>query len=237
MVDATSLGRWIQPHHLAPDRLEEYRTAFSSHPAQLVVIRDLLVEGVAERLNRFLREEAQFEQEYGLYSIDGAVAREAFESADDADRLFRLSRIGGIAPEHMMSPNALTYLQFRQSLQQPACREFFEGITGLQLGSSDDFGVHSMAAGDFLRAHSDDVRERSIALVIYLTPGWQPEFGGALQMIDETGGTTRVDAAYNSMVVFDVQAENTHFVDRIEDAAGDVRRLTIGGWYPKPASA
>ena len=237
MVDTASLGAWIQPEHLDPDRLEEHRKAFTGHPAQLVVIQDLLRDEIAQRLSRFLQEEAQFEEEFGLYSTDGAVPRERFESAEDDDRLFRLSRLGGISPEHMMSPNAITYLRFRQALQQPAFREFFEAITGLRLGSSDDFGVHSMGAGDFLRAHSDDVRERSIALVIYLSPDWRSEYGGALHMVDETGGTTRVEARYNSMVVFDVQAENTHFVAPIEDAVGDGRRLTIGGWYPTPAPA
>jgi Rps23 Pro-64 3,4-dihydroxylase Tpa1-like proline 4-hydroxylase len=72
---------------------------------------------------------------------------------------------------------------------------------------------------------------------MYLSPGWSPSFGGALHMADEAGGDTRVEATYNSIVVFDVQAENSHLVAPIEGAAGETRRLTIGGWYPKPAGA
>jgi len=75
---------------------------------------------------------------------------------------------------------------------------------------------------------------RSIALVMYLSPGWQPSYGGALHMADQTG-ESRIEATFNSIVVFDVQAENTHLVAPIETAAGSTRRLTIGGWYPTPA--
>jgi hypothetical protein len=234
MVDTVKLGKWIKPQHLVDENLTRYREAFVRHPAQLVVVEDFLLDDVAERISRFLAEEALFEKEHGLYSIDGPVPEERWQSADEDDRLFRLSRLKGISPESMMSPNAMTYLRLRQSLQQAEFREFFEALTGLELGSSDDFGVHSMSVGDFLRAHSDDVRNRSIALVMYLSPGWQPSYGGALHMADETG-ESRIEATYNSIVVFDVQAENTHLVAPIEAAAGNARRLTIGGWYPTPA--
>ena len=235
MVDAAKLGKWIQPQHLVEENLDRYRDSFSHHPAQLVVIEDFLLGEVAERINRFLATEALFEKEHGLYSIEGAVSQQDWESAADDDRLFRLSRLKGISPEHLMSPNAVTYLRLRQSLQQPEFREFFEALTGLELGSSDDFGVHSMRVGDFLRTHSDDLRNRSIAFVMYLSAGWNPSYGGALHVVDETGGDSRIEAMYNTIVVFDVQAENAHQVAPIEAAAGETRRLTIGGWYPKPA--
>ena len=235
MVDASKLGKWIQPQHLDEENLARYRDSFARHPAQLVVVESFLLEEVAERISRFLQGEALFQREHGLYSIEGAVPQEVWESAEDDDRLFRLSRLEGISPEHLMSPNAVTYLRLRQSLQQPEFREFFEALTGLEFGSSDDFGVHSMSVGDFLRAHSDDLRNRSIAFVMYLSPGWSPSYGGNLQMVDQTGGESRIEATFNSIVVFDVQAENAHQVAPIEAAAGDTRRLTIGGWYPKPS--
>jgi 2OG-Fe(II) oxygenase superfamily len=235
MVDTAKLGKWIKPQHLDEGNLTQYREAFDRHPAKLVVVQDFLLDDVAERISRFLAEEALFEKEHGLYSIEGPVPEEQWQSADEDDRLFRLSRLKGISPEKMMSPNAMTYLRLRQSLQQAEFRGFFEALTGLEFGSSDDFGVHSMSVGDFLRAHSDDLRNRSIALVMYLSPGWQPSYGGALHMVDETGGDSTIEATFNSIVVFDVQAENEHLVAPIEAAAGDARRLTIGGWYPTPA--
>ena len=236
MVDASKLGKWIQPQHLDEENLARYRDSFARHPAQLVVVENFLLDDVAERISRFLEGEALFQKEHGLYSIEGAVPQEDWESAEDDDRLFRLSRLEGISPEHLMSPNAVTYLRLRQSLQQPEFREFFEALTGLEFGSSDDFGVHSMSVGDFLRAHSDDLRNRSIAFVMYLSaPAGAHRTGEPSTWSIETGGESRIEATFNSIVVFDVQAENAHLVAPIEAAAGDTRRLTIGGWYPKPS--
>jgi 2-oxoglutarate-Fe(II)-dependent oxygenase superfamily protein len=235
MIDRSALEPWIQPIHLEEDTLAAYRQALSSHPARLVVLEDFLVEEKAGRLTRFLAEEAQFGSEHGLYSADGAVDEDAWLEADDDDRMFRLSRLAGIPPEYRLSPNALAYLQFRQSFQRPEFAAFFQAITGLELGPSDDFGVHAMRTGDFLRSHSDDVKNRRVALVIYLSPDWQPEFGGTLVVTDRDGSTARVDPGYNSMVVFDVLADTTHLVEPIRPDAGDRARFTIGGWYPNPA--
>lgn len=235
MIDRSTLGAWIQPQHLEDDALEAYRTKMANHPGRLILVEDLLVDDKAEKLSRFLHEEAEFRTEFGLYSAEAAVTEEEWQRADDEDRMFRLRRLSGIPPQFQFSPNALTYLQFRQALQQPAFAEFFQALTGLDLGTSEDFGVQSMKPGDYLRSHSDDVRDRRIALVIYLSPGWRSEFGGTLVMTDRDGNSTRVDPGYNSMVVFDVLADSMHLVEPIAESAGDATRFTIGGWYPKPA--
>jgi Rps23 Pro-64 3,4-dihydroxylase Tpa1-like proline 4-hydroxylase len=90
-----------------------------------------------------------------------------------------------------------------------------------------------MKAGDFLKPHNDDNRNRSLALVIYLSADWAPHFGGALNVVDGEGRTTKIEAEYNSMVVFDVAADTRHFVDPIPQ--DNFARVTIGGWYHKPA--
>ena len=231
----TEVAKWIQPQHLDDEALEAVRSSFQSHPGKVVVLRNVLLEPIAERLAKFLSQEAQFAPEQGLYSIEGAVSDEQWSSAPDEDRLFRLSRLAGIPNEFQLGGNALTYLRFRQTFQRPEFEKFFESITGLPLGASDDFGVHSMSPGDFLKPHSDDIRNRRVALVIYLSPDWEPRYGGSLHVTDSGGGETVIEAEYNSMVVFDVIADTTHFVAQIEDAAGERRRLTIGGWYHQPS--
>lgn len=234
MIDRSVLEPWIQPQHLADEALERYRNSMSTHPARLLLFENFLNEGRAEKLSRFLAEEAQFGKEYGLFS-DGSVSEEAWHAADDGDRMSRLSRLAGIPPEFQLSPNALTYIQFRQSLQRPEFAAFFEAATGLDLGPSDDFGVHAMSEGDFLRPHTDDVKGRRIALVIYLSPGWQQSYGGSLLLVDSQGTDTKIEPTYNSMIVFDVLAETIHQVEPITTAAGDRTRFTIGGWYPDPS--
>jgi hypothetical protein len=238
MLDRERLAPWIQPQHLEDEALETCRRAFTGHPARMVVVREFLVPQVAERLGTFLANEAEFRSEYGLYSIEGAVGEAEWQRADDADRLFRLGRLVGTPPEFRTSPNALTYLQFRMTFQRPEFKAFFESISGMPLGPSDDFGSHRMAAGDLLRPHSDDNRDRQLALVIYLTPGWRPEYGGLLRVTDAAGGVTDVEPEYNSMVAFDVLTAPAHEVSAVRPPRdGPNARFTIGGWYHKVAAA
>jgi Rps23 Pro-64 3,4-dihydroxylase Tpa1-like proline 4-hydroxylase len=225
------LRRWIQEPHLEDGAVETYRKRFQEHQARLLAIEEFLVDEVAEKLSRFLSDEAEYREEFGIYSTEGAVAPDRYEQAEEDDRFFRLSRLEGIPDEHRFSPNAMAYLKLRQAFQRPAFESYFQELTGLSLGSSDDFGTHRMRTGDYLKAHSDDNKDRRLALVMYLTPGWRPEYGGSLHMIDAAGHETTVAATYNSIVLFDVLAESTHFVAPVEAAAGDIARLTIGGWY------
>jgi hypothetical protein len=236
MINRDWLRSWIQSQHLENDAVERYRHGFLSHPTRLVWIKNFLQPDVAERLSRFLQTEAEFLPEYGIYSTEGAVTEERWLAATDDDRFFRLRKLKGTAHGFQMSRNALTYVQFRQAFQRPEFRAFFEAISGLALGWSDDFGSHSMIQGDFLRPHSDDNRNRQLALVIYLSPGWKTSFGGALHVIDKDGADTTISPDYNSMVAFDVLTESKHLVSTITADAGSNARLTIGGWYHRTAS-
>jgi len=238
MVDRRKLGAWIQPQHLEDAALEQYRNAFTSHPAHLVVIKDFLQPQMAERLSRFLSGEAEFKTEYGLYNVEGAVKEEDWLRAKDEDRFFKFGKLVGTPPQFQTCPNALTYLQFRTTFQRPELKEFFEAITGMSLGSSNDFGAHSMTSESMLRPHSDDNRDRQIALVLYLTPGWKPEFGGQLTVTHLDGETTVVEPEYNSVIAFNVLTHSAHVVEPVRASNGVApRRLTIGGWYHKPETA
>jgi hypothetical protein len=235
MIDRQKLESLIQPQHLEDSALEQYRNAFTSHPARLVVIKNFLQPQIAERLSRFLSGEAEFKQEYGLYSVEGAVKEEDWLRANDDDRFFKFGKLVGTPPQFQTSPNALTYLQFRTTFQRPELKGFYEAISGMPLGGSNDFGSHSMSPDSLLRSHSDDNRDRQLALVLYLTPGWKPEFGGQLKVTHMDGKTTVVEAEYNSMIAFNVLTHKEHVVDRVRQTNGvGPRRLTIGGWYHKP---
>lgn len=236
MINREWLSSWIQRNHLEDEALARYRHAFVSHPVRLLSIKDFLQPDVAERLSRFLKAEAEFTTEYGLYSVEGAVAMEQWSAASQEDRFFRFRKLTGTAREFQVSRNALTYVQFRQAFQRPEFRAFFEAVSDLRLGWSDDFGSHSMTQGDFLRPHSDDNRNRQLALVIYLSPEWEPRFGGVLHVIDKDGREITIPPDYNSLVAFDVLTESQHLVSPITPEAGSAARLSIGGWYHKVTS-
>ena len=222
--------------HLAAEKVRSYRAAFESTPARFVVLEDFLQPALAERLSRFLDHEARYKTEYGLYGFDEGVNEQEWNAAAEDERFFRFSKLVGMDPTHAMGDNALSYLQFRSTFQQNAeLRAFFESITGMRLGASDDFGSHSMQAGDFLKAHDDDNNDRVLALVLYLSPDWRPEYGGTLKIVDPGGAELTVQARYNSLVVFDTRAGTTHYVVPISERAGERKRLTIGGWYHAPS--
>jgi Rps23 Pro-64 3,4-dihydroxylase Tpa1-like proline 4-hydroxylase len=236
VFDKNALASLIQRQHLADDAISSYQSAFQSHPARFAVIEEFLVPDTAARLSEFLRGEAQFETEYGLYSVeDRKVDENEWKAALHEDRFFRFSKLVGTRPEFQLSRNSFTYLTFRTSFQKDDdLRTFFEDVTGIELAASDDFGSHSMEAGDFLKAHDDNNRNRRLALVLYLSPDWTPEYGGTLHILDRDGNESVVEAKYNSLVAFDTIAETRHYVAPITQAAGGRKRLTIGGWYHRP---
>jgi hypothetical protein len=235
-VSATNqvLAATVNGAHLLESAERRARSELEAHAARLVVLDDFLVPAVAASLARFLATDAIFEHEHGLYSVEGAVPRERWEAVDDADRFFRYGRLVGVPDERRLSEDVLTYLQFRQAFQQPGWRGYFERVSGLALAGSDDVGAHRMADGDYLRPHSDDNRDRALALVLYLSPGWEPSWGGQLLVCDAHGVTSAVDPIFNRLVAFDVAVGSSHAVAPVAAPDG-AARYTIGGWYHRPA--
>ncbi len=233
-MDLDKLAPWIAERHLDERALAGYRASFADDPAKMLLLPDFLRPEVAGRLAGFLASDADFSTEYGLYSADGGVPREAWEKAPEEDRFFRFAKLRNVKPEAALSDNSLTYMRFRAFVTEPAFRELFEAITGLPLGPSDDFGAHAFHVGDFLLDHDDANKDRRLALVMYLTPGWQPGYGGALRMEDPEGSARAFEATFNGLAVFDTIAGTTHRVEPVREPAGDLARCTFGGWFPNP---
>ena len=233
MLEINALRPWIADHLLVDEALLTLRHQMEEHPARLVVVNDLLNEAAVSDLAAFFSGGAEFEREFGLYSKDTDVTEDDWQRADQADRFFRFDKLRGIRPEAALEPAAIRYMRFRSWVAQPAFRGFMEVLTGLSLGPSDDFGAHRFRQGDFLRDHDDDNRGRRLSLVMYLTPDWRPEFGGALTMQHpDSDEASTVPASFNSMAVFDVGVGSRHRVEAISEQAGDHNRCTFGGWFP-----
>lgn len=243
LVDHAWLSTWVQAQHRHEATIRSYRQIFASHPANLLVVRDFLVAEVAEKLSRFLIDEARFETLHGLYSAmkNGTsialVPEEDWLRASDEDRFFKLRKFTSLSPQLRLTPNLVTYLKFRTAFNDPNFREFFAQISGVPLDKNQST-YHSflMKAGDFLRTHDDtDNPDYQIAFILYLSPDWKPGFGGALHMIDPSGDVSRIEPEYNSLVLFKVNPRTKHFIAPIDDLAGEKGRATISGWMHKPA--
>ena len=123
--------------------------------------------------------------------------------------------------------------------------ESFPNITGRHVG----FNYYSYAAGDCLLTHDDTDQgyamggvtapRRRIALVSYFHDEWRSDWGGELIIYtkrkmysDEQPDlevTHCIEPRPGSLVMFTVP--RFHRVCRVDQAAGDQRRLSIAGWF------
>ena len=188
------------------------------------------------RLYRFLSSEVEYETCYGLYSkedVNHHATESEWNAAGDDDRFYRYGRMARCQPAYRLSPNLMTFVQFRSAWSDVPFNRFFQRATGVPLAASPLESVNAFNEGDFLRVHADALEDRQLAVVLYLSHGWQGEYGGALELTDRHGEVTTVVPAFNSLLLFDVRAESTHRVLPVQSAAGGRARLSMGGWLSR----
>lgn len=90
---------------------------------------------------------------------------------------------------------------------------------------------------DFLLCHDDNLEDRRIAFILYLSKSWTEEDGGALDLIDtdENGLPRNVVKSlipeYNSLVFFEVVHNSYH---QVAEVTSDKSRWSINGWFHGP---
>jgi hypothetical protein len=236
-LDLEWLGSWIAAPHLDGGAISNARDRFVTRSGHLLVLRSFLLDLVARRLGCFLTEEAQFRPAYGLYSHPGEATEDDWLRSADENRLYRQEVLSGFDPR--LSDSTIAYVRFRAALEDPRFIAYFAALTGIELASVD-VRVHSSRHGDFLRPHDDELPERRLAFILYLSPEWSPELGGALRVVDSNGATVEVHAEFNALVVFDLRGHEHHSISPIKPYAAGRRRVCIGGWLhgidPFPAA-
>ncbi|MCY1034363.1 2OG-Fe(II) oxygenase [Corallococcus sp. BB11-1] len=224
---------WLQSQHLTPERLEGYRAQYREHPAGALVLRDFFQPEVAMSLARFLAEEALFDMRYKLTTHDDYVPEDAWYAAPPGDRFYVMSMMAGVRPECRLSRNVMTFLRFRSEFFGAPFLRFFEQACGVTLDGGD-LSPRVMARSHFVSPHIDDFDRRHVAFALYLSPDWRPEYGGALHFVTRDGGTVRMEAEYNSIVLFDATRATLHYVSEVLPEAGTHRRFSVGGWLYAP---
>ncbi|XP_077257379.1 prolyl 3-hydroxylase sud1 [Temnothorax americanus] len=90
---------------------------------------------------------------------------------------------------------------------------------------------------DRLLCHDDNMGDRRIAYIFYLTKAWSEEDGGALDLFDtdEDGSPRKTVKSlipeYNSLVFFEVVDTSYH---RVAEVTSDKCRWSINGWFHGP---
>ncbi|TNF29437.1 MAG: hypothetical protein EP329_15775 [Deltaproteobacteria bacterium] len=234
MTADIAIASWVDPRHLSPTAGRALRSAYAGHPARAVVIPGFLQAPIAERLARFLAEDAEFATGFGLKTRYGYVPEREWRETPEGERFFRYGSLVQARRSTVESPGFATFLSIREAFEAPETRAYFAALTGLRLGAITT-AARRMTAEDFLVEHTDDIGGRVLSFVLYLTPGWRPEWGGELYLDDGGGAYAhRVDPEFNSLVLFDARA--WHKVAPFTDALGDRCRYTFGGWFMSPTA-
>lgn len=208
----------------------------------MLVIKRFLLAEVARSLSRFLTYEADFTISYGLYSNANRygnvadISERDWLEADPQSRFYRFSEITGALKQYSESANLEVFRNLVAALKGGDFKSYFEAVTGIDLGPVPLVNAYSYRVGDFLSLHTDDVKEKRLSFVFYLSPQWESDFGGTLHLIDSDGNVCEVSPEHNSLVIFDVTAKTEHFISPVEAGAGDKARLTVSGWFLTPPS-
>lgn len=184
--------------------------------------------------------------------IDGflpeAVARLALDNfpagALSSDRVFDMGYAGlhkrQILPEECTAPARQLFHFFNS---RPVL-EFLEGLTAIPGLIPDPYfvggGYHETSRGGKLGIHADfRINEqlhlhRRLNVIIYLNEGWQPEWGGALELWDRgmKKKEREVLPVFNRCVVFNTDADSFHgHPDPLRTPEGVVRRSIALYYY------
>jgi len=97
-------------------------------------------------------------------------------------------------------------------------------------------GISAMSKGAYLRPHLDNShdknksRYRVLNLLYYVTPDWQEEYGGSLQLWDDgPGGSARTfPCFFNSLIIMETARNSWHSVNEVTH---DFLRCCVSNYY------
>ena len=99
-------------------------------------------------------------------------------------------------------------------------------------------GISTMEQGHFLNPHIDNSHDserqfyRVLNLLYYVTPNWQPENGGNLELWDEqVKERVEIPSLFNRLVIMETHASSWHSVNHVKIAG---RRCCISNYYFSP---
>jgi SM-20-related protein len=211
-----------------------------------VQIPELLEPAAAERLHTCLRDEVPWtlalcdeagmrtlpQQDYRLLDADSRQALFAATAASARGGAYRFCYDSYMMPRAYVEgrdPGLLLH-RLLEFLNSPPYLGLMRALTGEPRIRRLDAQATRYQPGQFLRTHNDEHsgEGRLYAYVLNLTRGWQADWGGLLQFLDDED---RVDAtfmpAFNSLSLFRVPRR--HAVSLVAPWA-EQPRLAVTGW-------
>lgn len=115
---------------------------------------------------------------------------------------------------------------------------WMEKNTKIQLNKTLSMSSSCYYDTDYLLCHDDNMDDRRIAFILYLSKNWTREDGGTLDLFDtDKNGLPRnivksLIPEYNSLVFFEVADNSYHQVAEV--VSPDKSRWSINGWFHGP---
>ncbi|KZC07106.1 PREDICTED: prolyl 3-hydroxylase OGFOD1 [Dufourea novaeangliae] len=115
---------------------------------------------------------------------------------------------------------------------------WMEQNTKIDLNKKISMSSSCYSDTDYLLCHDDNMGDRRIAFILYLSKNWTVEDGGALDLFDTDGnGLPRnvvksLVPEYNSLVFFEVVDNSYHQVAEV--ISPEKSRWSINGWFHGP---
>ncbi|XP_058798347.1 prolyl 3-hydroxylase OGFOD1 [Phymastichus coffea] len=123
------------------------------------------------------------------------------------------------------------------SFQSSLC-DWMQKNTEISLDGQISMSTSCYSDTDHLLCHDDNLGNRKIAFILYLSKNWIEEDGGALELFDtdKYGQPRKVVKSllpeYNSLVIFEVANNSYHQVAEVRSK--DKIRWSINGWFHGP---
>lgn len=130
------------------------------------------------------------------------------------------------------------------AIQDPRVVSIVENITGIKDQIPDTHlyagGLSAMERGHFLGPHIDNSHDgerkyyRTLNLLYYITPEWQIEYGGNLELWDrDVKRQTTIVSKFNRLVIMETNPWSWHSVSEVKT---DRLRCCVSNYYFSPRS-
>ncbi|MHA2503106.1 MAG: 2OG-Fe(II) oxygenase family protein [Candidatus Kariarchaeaceae archaeon] len=207
-LKSNTLGEWMNPTNLKLDKLQAMKSEFAnSSPFSHLYIEELLLDEKLEQITVALSEQ---EFEYRQSDLFSLYQTEDFE--------------------HLESDVLVSFRSFLSSHEFVGYMRF---LTGIDLTQKIDCLGNIYADTDYLLCHDDELLERQIAFIFYLTD-MDASTGGAFHLYNTVNGEPDkvVKSLYpvqNRFFFFKVTRSSFHEVGEV--IGEDDVRVSISGWF------
>ena len=207
----------------------EFQEIFCKHWHERTPIKTPEIEVIAEpfrvcRITNFLKDE-EFMDEIKNELLDVKSRRNSID-------LYQFEQSNDLAKAD--SENLKTLYQTFQT----DMATWLEKNTKIDLNKTVSMSSSCYSDTDYLLCHDDNLADRRIAFILYLSKNWTEEDGGALDLFDtDENGLPRdvvksLMPEYNSIVFFEVVNNSYHQVAEVTSA--DKSRWSLNGWFHGP---